>query len=84
MARPRTKIIKKYHLPTGWTGGFFRALYDAGVIEVPGLGTFMVVDIKERETFHNFSGKTVVLPAYRRLKFTQSPTLKKRLSHAED
>lgn len=80
MSRPRTKITKKYHLPTGLLGGFFKTLYEAGELEVVGLGTFTVVSIKARRTFHNFSKTEIVLPAYKRLKFTQSPSLKKRLS----
>lgn len=84
MARPRIKRTSKYHLPPGWVGGFFRALYEKGEIEVPGLGTFTVVEIAERKTFHNFSRKVRIIPAYRRLKFSQSPSLKDRLTHAED
>lgn len=80
MSRPRTNITKKYTLPTGWTGGFFRVLYGAGIVEVPGLGTFSLVDIKERRTFHNFSGAEITLPGYKRLKFTQSPSVKGRIT----
>lgn len=80
MSRPRTNIISTYTLPSGWIGGFFRVLYARGAVEIPGLGTFTIVEIKERKTYHNFSGSEIVLPAYRKLKFTQSPALKKRLS----
>jgi len=79
MARPKSKIVRKVSLPPNWIGAFFHHLYEAGSVDVPGFGTFSVIDIPRRITFHNFSGRNRVIPAYKRLKFTQSPALKKQL-----
>lgn len=80
MARPKTKIIKTVKAPRHFKGALLARLYESRVVEVPGIGTFQLVEIKPSKHFHNFSGKVRTFPGYTRLKFTQSPDLKAELT----
>lgn len=80
MARPKTKIIKTVKAPRHFKGALLARLYEAGSVEVPGLGTFTLVQIKGTKHFHNFSDKVRTFPGYTRLKFTQSKELKRELT----
>jgi nucleoid DNA-binding protein len=85
MARTPTKKNRTVRLPRNWIGGFFVHLHETGTVDVPGFGTFTIVEIAARRTTHNFSqGKKITIPAYRRLKFTQSPSLKGALTKRYD
>lgn len=58
---------------------------DKGVsVFVPGFGIFSVKAMPRKKIYHNFSKRTRVLAGYNKLKFTQSPELKKRLTKKHD
>lgn len=80
MARPRINIVKTVKAPRTFKGALLARLYEAGAVEVPGFGTFKIVHIKGTKHYHNFSGKVRSFPAYSRLKFTQSASLKRELT----
>ena len=74
MGRPR-KPIQQLTLP----GKFKRSLFNMlgkGPVEVAGFGLFSIVYIPEKTLYHNFSKRMRTLPAYHKVKFTQSKLLK--------
>ena len=79
MARPRKHIIPEIEIPSVIHRSLFMYLKE-GPVNVKGLGRFEVVQIPQKKLFHNFSGRTRIMKAYGKLKFTQSPELKEQLS----
>lgn len=77
--RPKEKYTPVLKLSEGFSDTFFDAL-KRGRVELDGLGTFEIKRIPAKRSFHNFSKKIKVFPAYNKLKFTQSAELKERLS----
>lgn len=78
--RPKEKIYPVLSLPPYFKGSLFSHLKIHDKVEVAGLGTFSLVKIAPRKMYHNFSDKERVLKGYVKLKFTQSPLLKKKLT----
>ena len=84
MARPKTKILTEISLPPHFKGTLFSYLYKGQKVNVRGLGIFELVDIPDRQMFHNFSKETRTIKGYKRLKFTQSHQLKDALAKRHD
>lgn len=78
--RPKENIYPQLSLPTYFKGALFSHLKRSKKVEVVGLGTFELVKIPARKMFHNFSGKERTLKGYTKLKFTQSHSLKQKIS----
>lgn len=81
MARPKTNILPSIPASSRMTE-VIRAAEVHGEIEVKGVGVFEIVEIPQKKLYHNFSKRTRIVKAYKKLKFTQSPTLKKTLTEA--
>ena len=67
-----------FKLSKGFSSTFFDAL-KKGPAELEGFGVFEIKRIQAKKSFHNFSKKTRIFPAYNKLKFTQSADLKAQL-----
>lgn len=80
MGRPKEKVYPKLTLPTYFKGALFSQLKRSEKVEIVGLGVFTIVKIPDRKMFHNFSGKRRMLKGYNKLKFTQSHSLKEKIS----
>lgn len=76
--RPRLQPDMAY--PSAFAEELFKRL-EAGKVIVEGFGTFEVVRIPQKKLLHNFSGRTRIVRAYSKLKFTQSAELKEALTH---
>lgn len=80
VGRPKEKVYPKLALPAYFKGALFSHLRRHKKVEVVGFGTFELVKIPSRKMYHNFSGKKRILKGYNKLKFSQSPVLKKQIS----
>lgn len=75
--RPKLKVYPKLYRPTAEE--LFAALAESKVVEIDHIGIFEIVKIPRKIIFHNFSKRKRVIHGYNKLKFTQSPELKKLL-----
>lgn len=78
--RPKENVYPKLALPPYFKGALFSHLKRSKKVEVIGFGTFELVKIPPRKMYHNFSNKERTLKGYTKLKFTQSHTLKQKIS----
>lgn len=78
MARPKIYNYPKIKCPK--TYELFALLSEHRKVEIEALGLFEIVRIPKKTIFHNFSKRKRVIEAYNKLKFTQSPELKKLLA----
>lgn len=77
----RPKTIPTLKFPRAFEIKLWELLVNAGgKVEVAGHGTFELVKIPQKKTYHNFSKRTRIVKGYRKLKFTQSGKLKESLT----
>lgn len=59
------------------------ALLSEGVVKVKGLGTFKLIDVKDRESINVTNGERIVIPGYRKVSFSPDPTFTERTNEVE-
>ena len=54
------------------------ALLSEGIVKVKGLGTFKVIDVKDRESVNVTNGERMLIKGYRKVSFSPDPAFMER------